>query len=244
MPPPTNNPAPTTNLQTAYDEEAATYQPQVNQVGVQLQALPGQQAQALSSLDQAKANAFKTNSTNANARGVLFGGVVPQANQDYTTNTYNPAVTNTNQKFSDQSQSLQDKITSINQERSNAAQGLVNDTQAAQDAAEAAAERASASVAKSNASTAAKASATANAASYVQGSKGQYMYVGANGKPINMQQYVSDTGGDANTVLGLLQGGTSYDKAIYNKLVAAKPTTSTQLFNLLREYDTAKAYGY
>lgn len=135
MPPPTNNPTPTTNLQTAYDEEAAQYQPLVDQVGVQLQALPGQQASALSSFDQAKANAFKDNSLTANSRGVLFSGYTPAQNDAYTTNTYNPAVKNLNDKTAATSQSLQDKITSINQERANAAQSLVTGTQNAQDAA-------------------------------------------------------------------------------------------------------------
>lgn len=156
MPPvqPNNNQAATTDYGTAYGEFGNVYDPEVQQVQTQLDAIPGQTATAMSSLDQAKANAFKTNATNANARGVLFGGVIPQANQDYTTNTYTPNVQKVNDTAAANTKTLQQKITDINQERANAANSLVVNTQNAQAQAAEAAQKASASAAKSAASAA------------------------------------------------------------------------------------------
>lgn len=256
---PNNNPAPTTDYKTAYKEVG-------NQFTLPFQQIKTQQQQNqqsfntalnqynqdhstnLSSLSQAKVNAFKTIGLNANARGMLFSGYQPYEQNDYTQNTYNPAlqkentgytrnVQNAKTTYSNNKLSLNQKIAQLNQDRANAANSLVIDTRNAQIAA-------ANKAAKAAASASTRASNLANAAQYVQGSKGQYMFVGANGKPINLQQYISKTGGDGNTVLNLLKSGTNYDKNIYNKLVAAKPKTSVQLFNLLRQYDKAKAYGY
>lgn len=156
-PAPNNNPAPTTDYGDAYNELGNVYDPETAQVQTQINALPGQQATAQASIDQAKANAFKDNSLNANSRGVLFGGVVPQANQDYTTSTYNPAVTKLNTDTANTQQSLAEKIQEINQNRANAAQTLVSDTTTANNeaAARAASEAASAASAAKTAASAA-----------------------------------------------------------------------------------------
>lgn len=132
MPPPTNNQAPTTDLTTAYNELGNVYDPQTSQVNTALAAIPGQQQAAMSSLDQAKANAFRDIGTTANNRGLLYSGYSPYEQNDYTTNKYNPAVTDLNNKVADQTKTLQQKLTDINQSRSNAAQSLVSQTQDAQ----------------------------------------------------------------------------------------------------------------
>lgn len=254
-PTPNNSPAATTDYNTAIGEVAAIYDPQIQQVQQQqqqaqqahdtaVQQLTQNRDTTLSSLDQAKANAFKTNVNTSNARGIFFSGYAPATNQAYVSNVYNPNVDKTNTTYQRGVQSadttlqnnqlsLQDKINQINQERANAANTVVLNTQQAQQAA---------------ADKAAKAAQTlsdkANSANYIQGSQGQYMFVGANGKALNLQQYVNNTGGDINTVLGLLQNGTSYDKNIYNKVVAARPGNATAAINLIRELDTKKAYGF
>lgn len=241
MPPaPTNNQAPTTDFGTAYSELGVAYDPQVATVNTQLAALPGQQQTQQTQLDQGKANAFTNNSLTANARGLMYSGYTPVQNAAYTTNTYTPAVTKLNTDFTDQKQTLQDKITSINQQRSNDAESLVQSTQAERAKEAATAARATAKTSSTSQAAADKAAS----ANYVQGKQGQYMFVDNSGKSINLQKYVSNTGGDINTVLGLLQGGTSYDKNIYNKVLAAKPGNATAALNLIRQLDTKKAYGF
>lgn len=133
MPPvaPTNNPAPTTDYQTAYNEEGATYQPELNDVATEQQQDNTAAQQSQASLDQAKANAFTNNSLTANARGLMYSGYTPATNTSYTNNTYNPAVQNLQTKVANQNTSLQEKIQEINQNRANSAQTLVSDTQSA-----------------------------------------------------------------------------------------------------------------
>lgn len=261
MPPvaPNNNQAPTTNYGDAYNSFENVYAPQV-------QAVQAQQAQALqtknttlaqldqdkttnlSSLDQAKVNAFKDNATTANARGLNFSGYTPYTNDQYTTNTYNPGVdkvntdytrgvADTNTTYDQNNQSLIDKITAINQQRANDANTLVLNTQQAQ-------QEAAQAAAKSAGKVSTAAANKAAAANYVQGTQGQYQFVNSSGKAINLQQYVNATGGNINTVLGLLQNGTGYDKAIYNKVVNAKPANATVALNLIRQLDSKKAYGF
>lgn len=131
-PQPNNNPAPTTDYSTAFNELGSVYDPETTQVNTALAALPGQQQTAQASLDQAKANAFRDIGTNANSRGVFFSGYQPYEQNDYTTTKYNPAVTNLNTKISNQNQTLTEKLAQIQQTRANAAQSLVSDTQSAE----------------------------------------------------------------------------------------------------------------
>ena len=136
--------AATTDYGTAYNEEGAQYQPEIDQETQALAQLAQQQQTSQASLDQAKANAFKTDSLNANAKGLLYSGYTPATNNAYTTNTYNPAVQNLNTQTANSAQTLQEKIASINNERASAAETLVSDTQTAQaEAAKAAASAAS-----------------------------------------------------------------------------------------------------
>lgn len=129
MPPQPLPPAATTDYGTAYGELDSSYDPQVAQVNAALATLPGQQAAAQSSLDQAKANAFKDYSLTSNSRGLLYSGYQPYQQNSYTTNTYDPAVKNLNDKVTTQTQSLKDKITDINNKRAVAAENLVLSTQ-------------------------------------------------------------------------------------------------------------------
>lgn len=163
MPPvaPTNNQAATTDYGTAYNEFGNEYDPQVAQINTQLAALPGQQQQQQSLLDQAKANAFTNNALTSNARGIMYSGYTPAKNTDYTTNTYNPSVQKLNTDFQNQTQTLQQKITDINQQRANDANTLVQNTQQAQAQAAAEALKVQQSAAKSASS---KSSSTAKAA--------------------------------------------------------------------------------
>lgn len=179
---PNNNQAATTDYNTALGEFGSVYDPQV-------QAVQGQEAQALTDkntalsqlqqdnttklaqLDQAKANAFSNNALTANARGINFSGYTPQQNDAYTTNTYNPnvqaqntnyqrGVDSTNSTYNTNYQTLQDKITTINQQRANDANSLVQNTVQAQQQAAAAAAKAQASAAKTAASNAKAAAPT------------------------------------------------------------------------------------
>lgn len=143
---------PTTDYGTAYNEEGASYQPEIDQETAALQQLGQQQQVSQASLDQAKANAFKDNSLTSNARGLLFSGYAPSQNDAYVTNTYNPNVNKLNTDTANSAQSLQDKITEINNERATAAQTLVSDTTNAQQQAAASAAKQAASSAKSAAS--------------------------------------------------------------------------------------------
>jgi hypothetical protein len=132
--------APTTDYSTAYNEEGQIYNPEVAQEQAALTTLSQTQQASQASLDQAKANAFKTDTTNSNAKGLLFSGQSTANNNNYVTNTYNPAVTKLNSDTASSAQSLQDKITEINNERANAAETLTSDTTTANnDAAEKAA---------------------------------------------------------------------------------------------------------
>jgi hypothetical protein len=171
---PNNNPAPTTDFNTAYGELGNVYDPQAAQVNTALAAIPGQQQAAMSSLDQAKVNAFKTIGTTANSRGIFFSGYQPDQQNTYTTTKYDPAVTDLNNKTTAQTQSLQQKLTDISQARSNAAQSLVNDTQTAQ----ATAARQAASDAKSNAALALAASKSSNPLNFSQDDVARELRVG------------------------------------------------------------------
>lgn len=152
MPPqPNNNPAATTDYGTAYNELGAEYQPQLDSIANEqtqanqanttaLNTLKATQTSDLSSLDQAKANAFTNNALTSNARGIMYSGYTPLTNQSYTTNTYNPnvdkvntayttGVNSANTDLANTNQSLQDKINQINQDRANTAESLVLNTQ-------------------------------------------------------------------------------------------------------------------
>jgi hypothetical protein len=154
MPPPTNNQAATTDLGTAYNSFASVYEPQVQAArdaeaqaystrDTTINQLKQDQTKNLSSLDQAKANAFTNNALTSNARGIMYSGYTPATNQAYTVNTYNPNVDRVNTNFQrgsdaasikagDTVKSLEAKIAELNQQRSNDAQTLVLNTQQAQ----------------------------------------------------------------------------------------------------------------
>lgn len=142
MPPSPQLPTATTDYATAYNSLGYKYDPEVQSVNNQLNAIPGQQQQALSSLDQAKVNAFKTIGNNANARGLLFSGYQPDQQESYTKNTYQPGVQKVNDTAAANTKSLQDKITEINRARSVDAATLVQNTKDQQAAAAAAAQKA------------------------------------------------------------------------------------------------------
>lgn len=149
---PTNNPAPTTNYNTAYQEVGAAYDLPTKQIqqaqdqalqakNTSLSQLAQDETTNLSSLDQAKVNAFKNIGETANSRNMLFSGYSPYQQNQYVTNTYNPnlnkintsydrGVQSTNTRYDTTMTSLKDKLDSLNQQRANDAEKLVLDTQA------------------------------------------------------------------------------------------------------------------
>lgn len=151
---PNNNQAPTTNYNQALASFGSVYDPQVaavqgqqtellNEANTNLTRLSQDQATTLSSLEQAKRNAFSNNSLASNARGLFYSGYAPAQNNAYTTNTYNPNlekantdyqrnVQDTHTKLDSENQSLLDKINAINQSRANDAYSLVENTKQAQ----------------------------------------------------------------------------------------------------------------
>lgn len=120
----------------AYGSLSSVYDPQVQLVQQEQAQLPGQQQTVLSSLDQAKVNAFRDITNSANAKGMLFSGFTPNQEATYIGTKYLPAVANAKTSFQNQANTLQDKINQINAQRASQAQGIVSSaTTAAQNAA-------------------------------------------------------------------------------------------------------------
>lgn len=133
---------PVPTYQQAYDQTAGVYQPQTNLIQSQIDALPGQEQATLSSLDQAKANAFKSIDQSANAKGMLFSGFSPDQQAQYVGTKYLPAYAEAKTATANAKTSLLGKINDINFQRSQAAQGTVNAAQTAADKAAAASAKA------------------------------------------------------------------------------------------------------
>lgn len=143
---------PTTDVRQAYAELAGNYAPYERQLqneesaaqttrNASIGKLGEEKGLTLTSLDQAKVNAFTGFKNTANARGMLFSGYQPYQQKSYTDTTYTPGVNKANLTYKEgvQSaqdtyntthQSLQDKIAELNLQRMNSAQQLVADTNA------------------------------------------------------------------------------------------------------------------
>ncbi len=133
---------PIPTYQQAFDQTAGVYQPQTNLIQSQIDALPGQEQATLSSLDQAKVNAFRDIGESANAKGVLFSGFTPDQQAQYIGTKYLPAYAEAKTATANAKTSLLSKINDINFQRSQAAQGTVNAAQTAAAKAQAASAKA------------------------------------------------------------------------------------------------------
>jgi len=131
---------PVPTYQQAYDQTSGVYQPQVDLINSQINDLPNQEQATLSSLDQAKVNAFRDITNSSNARGVMFSGVPIDQQAQYVGTKYLPAVAAAKEATTNAKNTLLGKINDINLQRSNQAQSVVN---AAQTTAEKAAATAS-----------------------------------------------------------------------------------------------------
>lgn len=143
---------PTTDPNVAYQELAPQYANELSAIAQEekqlgqtrsttLTQLGQDKTTNLTALDQAKVNAFKNYGYSANARGVLFSGFQPYAQNQYTTTVYKPGVdkVNTaytrgvgaaNTNFNTSMISLKDKLAQLNLQRIGEAQQLVLNTQA------------------------------------------------------------------------------------------------------------------
>lgn len=80
-----------------------------------------------------------------------------------------------------------------------------------------------------------------------QQSGGNYLFKGPNGQPVSMAQYLEGASqGDGKvwtrTALNVLQNGTAYDKAIYQKAIQAF-NNHGDVASTIAKYDTKNAYG-
>jgi hypothetical protein len=113
----------------AYGSLGAVYDPQVKSVQSQIDQLPGQEQATLSSLDQAKANAFRDIANSANSKGMLFSGFTPDQEATYTGEKYLPAYAAAKAATVNARTSLTDKINQIQSARAKDALGIVSSAQ-------------------------------------------------------------------------------------------------------------------
>jgi len=118
-----------------YDQANAslgtTYDPQVQALQAQNPQIDQQLTTTLSSLDQAKVNAFRDITNSANSKGMLFSGFSPDQQATYTGTKYLPAVANARTSAQNAKNTLLDRINTINTNRQNQARGIVSTAQTA-----------------------------------------------------------------------------------------------------------------
>ncbi len=124
---------PVPTYQTAYDQTASVYQPTIDTINSQINDLPNQENATLSSLDQAKVNAFRDINNSSNARGVMFSGVPIDQQAQYVGTKYLPAVAAAKTATTNAKNTLLGKINDINFQRSQQAQKTVEGAQAEAD---------------------------------------------------------------------------------------------------------------
>lgn len=117
---------------TAYNALAPVYDPQVQNVQTQIDALQPQQDAQQASLDQAKVNAFKDITNSANSKGMLFSGFTPDQQATYIGTKYLPAVANLKTSFNNTKNTLLGQINTIQSQRAKDALGTVSDYQKTQ----------------------------------------------------------------------------------------------------------------
>lgn len=70
-----------------------------------------------------------------------------------------------------------------------------------------------------------------------------YNFSGPGGKPVNMAEYIVNTGGNVNDILDLLQHGSSYDQAIYRQAKASNTKNPRTLLSVIAAEDLKNYYG-
>lgn len=115
----------------SYNQLGAVYDPQVKQIQTEIGQLDPQLQSTLSSLDQAKVNAFSDITNSANSKGMLFSGFAPDQEAKYIGTTYLPAVANAKAAGLSAKNSLLEKINEINAQRASQAQSNVSASQTA-----------------------------------------------------------------------------------------------------------------
>lgn len=235
---------PTPTFDQANASLGVTYDPQVQALQAQNPQIDQQLTTTLSSLDQAKVNAFKDITNSANSKGMLFSGFTPDQQATYTGTKYLPAVANARTSAQNAKNTLLDKINTINSNRQNQARGIVSAAETAaqnytlkqqQIAASAAPSRASSS-GSSGGSGGLTAAQTAAQYSVKQLTSGNYAFTGPNKAPISMYNYAQQTG---NSMLDLLKNsGSAYDKAAYQDATywLGKGGETLALSNLQKKY--------
>lgn len=242
----------------AYNQTASVYQPQVDLINQQIGQLQPQQDAEQASLDQAKVNAFKDITNQSNSRGVLFSGVPIDQQATYVGEKYLPAVANLKSTFQNNKNTLLGQINDIQAKRATQAQNTVSDYQ--KNAADTAYKNAQLALSyarlgnsQGNTSTAAqqklqsqfkvtgKKAIDSGATTATSSNSHGYEYTGPNGTPINMYQYLVGSGQGVDSLANLLQNGSAFDKAVYNKYSNIKDPT--KFYNAVRNDSANRFYG-
>jgi hypothetical protein len=124
-------PPPIPTYDQAYAGLAGIYDPETALVNKQMGEADTTASADLSSLDQAKINAFKGIENNANAKGVLFSGVTPENELTYTGTKYLPAVAGVKTAQTNTKNTLTAQLNKIMADRANQATGQVSAAQKA-----------------------------------------------------------------------------------------------------------------
>lgn len=114
-------------IQQQYKALNSVYNPERQLVQQQLSALPGQATAQKTALEQAKINAFRDISSNAQGRGVYFSGFRPSEEARYTGETFLPALANLEATQSQNRTALQQALIEINQRQQQQATGYAQD---------------------------------------------------------------------------------------------------------------------
>lgn len=112
-------------LQQEYANLAGVYDPQEQLIQQQMAQLPGQAQAQRSALEQAKVNAFRDISSQAQGRNVFFSGFRPEEQARYTGATFLPALAEVEGKQLAQQSALQQALLGVRQQRQQQAQSTL-----------------------------------------------------------------------------------------------------------------------
>lgn len=111
-------------LEQIMAELNSVYNPQRDVYNKQLQALPGQQQAQMKGLEAAKQDSFQDITTQANRRGVAFGGIPLEEQGRYLGSSYLPAVANLKNRFEQNKFTLQGALAEIAAKQAQDARGI------------------------------------------------------------------------------------------------------------------------
>lgn len=104
-------------LQQQYNALGSVYNPEVQLINQQMAAIPGQTAAQKSALEQARVNAFRDITSQAQGRGVYFSGFRPSEEARYTGERFLPALAELEGQSMQARTSLQKALIDVNQRR-------------------------------------------------------------------------------------------------------------------------------